>query len=126
MPDASGLSKGMFTRLRAATVDRAVYPPPLRQGQVASFLHPGKKLFIAATQRVLSLPWNHLVIRIAVRGRFSAIPVGQGGTLSYDTTAASQPESIETIAVVDKLCDPRAEHAAQVLTKPRLRGWIHQ
>jgi hemolysin III len=43
--------------------------------------------------------------------------------LSYDTAAAPRPESIESIALVDKLS---AEHAAQVLTKPRLRGWIHQ
>ncbi len=46
--------------------------------------------------------------------------------MSYDTAAASQPESIESIAVVDKIRDPRAEQAAHVLTKPRLRGWIHQ
>jgi hemolysin III len=67
-----------------------------------------------------------VTIRIAVRGTLWAIPVGRGGILSYDTAAASQPESIESIALVDKLCDPRAEDAAQVLTKPRLRGWIHQ
>ena len=56
----------------------------------------------------------------------SAILVGQGGILSYEIAAAPQPESTESIALVDQLSDRRAEHAAQVLTKPRLRGWIHQ
>src|SRR5271157_3710048 len=41
----------------------------------------------------------------------------RGGTLSYQTHVAFQPKPFGPITVADG--------AAGVLTKPRLRGWIH-
>jgi len=45
--------------------------------------------------------------------------------LSYQTDPAPQPESSGPIAVVDDFTEHLLEGAAHVLTKPRLRGWIH-
>src|SRR5271170_1231634 len=45
--------------------------------------------------------------------------------MSYNNAAAPQPESFGPVALVE-LTDNLAEGAADALTKPRLRGWIHQ
>ena len=44
--------------------------------------------------------------------------------MSYNNAAAPQPESFGPVALVE-LTDNLAEGAADALTKPRLRGWIH-
>jgi hemolysin III len=49
-----------------------------------------------------------------------------GEILTHNTAARSQPEVVGSITVVDELIGDRAEDAVEVLTKPRLRGWIHQ
>jgi hemolysin III len=49
----------------------------------------------------------------------------QGGILSHKTAAAPWPQSFRPIAIDDELTDNPVEGAAQGLTKPRLRGWIH-
>src|SRR6201988_1130032 len=45
--------------------------------------------------------------------------------MSYQPDVAAQPKSFGPITGVDAT-GPSAEGAAGVLTKPRLRGWIHQ
>jgi hemolysin III len=46
--------------------------------------------------------------------------------MSYQTGSISRPESLRPIAMVADDPGPLAEGVAGVLTKPRLRGWIHQ
>ena len=57
--------------------------------------------------------------------RLPAIPPGYGGILNHKTAAGPWRQSPRPIAVVDELADNLVEGAAQGLTKPRLRGWIH-
>jgi hemolysin III len=45
--------------------------------------------------------------------------------MSYQTDSVSQPESLGPIAVVDDVTGQLAQGAADALTRPRLRGWIH-
>ena len=45
--------------------------------------------------------------------------------MNYPTIAAPQPESFGPIGVVDDFTGQLAKGPADVLTKPRLRGWIH-
>ncbi|MFQ2845631.1 hemolysin III family protein, partial [Mycobacterium paragordonae] len=45
--------------------------------------------------------------------------------MSDHTDAAPWSELSKPIAVVEDVAEPAAEGAVHVLTKPRLRGWIH-
>jgi hemolysin III len=45
--------------------------------------------------------------------------------MSYQKNSVSQPESLSPVAVVDDVTGQLAQGAADALTTPRLRGWIH-
>ena len=45
--------------------------------------------------------------------------------MSYQTDTISRSESLRPVAVVDDVTGQPAQGAADALTRPRLRGWIH-
>ncbi|MGH3957670.1 PAQR family membrane homeostasis protein TrhA, partial [Mycobacterium sp.] len=45
--------------------------------------------------------------------------------MSDQTDAASSPENSGPMTAVEEVADQVVEGAAEVLTKPRMRGWIH-